>query len=87
MVDFAKFKHLFLLLPDGIVSYMKKQAGPVSKEYTSLEAFQKRLVDIDDNLIVGKEMNTLLVKLNEQLNMFLCMRMGEIVQRILMLCY
>lgn len=38
---------------DGIVSYMKKQAGPVSKEYTSLEAFQNRLAKIDDLLIVG----------------------------------
>ncbi len=33
---------------------MKKQAGPASKEYTSLERLQARLADADDNLIVGK---------------------------------
>jgi len=37
----------------GIVSYMKKQAGPVSREYTSLEKFQARLASLEDNLIVG----------------------------------
>lgn len=33
---------------------MKKQAGPVSKEYSTLEALQTRLNSIEDNLVVGK---------------------------------
>lgn len=38
---------------DGIVNHLKKQAGPASKEYTSLEKLKQRMDNADENLVVG----------------------------------